>query len=145
MSFGFLPSSAHMAQLAKCPKHLRISINVSMLIIYSAELLSELRTVPAGYPGTRNPKAAKSAAISFDEPYLVNLFSRKTLLWGGVSRYQPAVYWSNSPLVKVGLRDVDAQEFGKRFLVWDTGSEKIFISVVPDAALFAYLVSKIVL
>jgi hypothetical protein len=56
-----------------------------------AELLSELRALPAGYPRTRNQRRAKSSAISANKPRLVNLFSDKRRPGGGVCRYQPAV------------------------------------------------------
>jgi hypothetical protein len=46
---------------------------------YADQLLSELPTLPAGYPGTRNRGRAKTAAISANKRRLVNLFSRQTL------------------------------------------------------------------
>jgi len=38
------------------------------------QLLSELPALPAGYPGTREQRRAKSVAISGNKPHLVNLF-----------------------------------------------------------------------
>jgi hypothetical protein len=38
-------------------------------------LLSELPALPAGYPGTHKQRRAKSAAISFNKPRIVNFLS----------------------------------------------------------------------
>jgi hypothetical protein len=39
----------------------------------------ELPALPAVYSGIRQLRRAKSAAISFNNPHIVNLFSRQTL------------------------------------------------------------------
>jgi len=41
--------------------------------------ISDLPALLAVYSGTRNLRRAKSAAISFNKPHIVNLFSRQTL------------------------------------------------------------------
>ena len=80
-------------------------------------LLSILPALPAVYPAALQSEKPKSAAISIMSLRLVNLSPDIQRPWGGVSRYQPAVYpgsaltFAHDPLAREAVQALTAVLF----------------------------------